>query len=215
MSLIARQLQYRYPKGEALFSFPDLSCDKGSQWLILGPSGSGKSTLLHLLAGLLPPTAGELSLNEQRYDQLSGGQLDAFRGRHIGMVFQRSYFVAALSVAENLDLAQKLGKQAVDKVGNRALLAELGIGQYADKYAHQISIGEQQRASIARGLVNRPSLLLADEPTAALDADNAKIVSRLLRERAAELNATLLVVTHDERLLPDFQHVIRLGKNKK
>ncbi|PHI21533.1 ABC transporter ATP-binding protein [Lewinellaceae bacterium SD302] len=211
--LRATDLQYQYPQGEA-FRFPDLNCPVASQWLILGPSGSGKSTLLHLLAGLLSPTGGELSLNDERYDQLSGSGLDAFRGRHIGMIFQRSYFVASLRVRENLDLAQQLSKQKVDKPANRALLEELGIGRHANKYAHQLSIGEQQRASIARGLVNRPSLLLADEPTAALDAANAKIVSRLLRERAAELNAILLVVTHDERLLPDFEHVIRLGDVK-
>lgn len=126
------------------------------------------------------------------------------------MIFQRSYFVASLSVAENLDLAQRLAGQPVDKKGNRELLEELGIGQHANRSPQQISVGEQQRASIARGLVNQPRLLLADEPTAALDAKNATVVSRLLRERAAQLNAVLLVVTHDERLLDDFANVIRM-----
>lgn len=210
--LNVRNLHYAYPAGES-FDFPDLSCPDGSHWLILGPSGSGKSTLLHLLAGLLSPVSGSLELDDVNYSQLTGAKLDAFRGEHIGMVFQKSYFVASLSISENLDLAQRLGKQPIDKAGNRALLSELGIGQYADKAASQLSIGQQQRASIARGLVNRPRLLLADEPTAALDRDNAAIVSRLLRERATELNAILLVVTHDERLLPDFNNVIRIGES--
>lgn len=210
--LSAKNLQYAYPGGES-FQFPDLSCPSGSHWLVLGPSGSGKSTLLHLLAGLLSPTAGELQLDSTNYSQLSGAKLDRFRGQNIGMVFQKSYFVSSLSVGENLDLAQQLGGQPIAKAGNRALLQELGIGQYANKYTNQLSIGQQQRASIARGLVNQPRLLLADEPTAALDRGNAEIVSRLLRERATELNAILLVVTHDERLLSDFSNVIRIGQN--
>lgn len=208
--LKVNNLQFSYPTGER-FDFPDLECASGSQWLLLGPSGSGKSTLLHLLGGLLSPTGGTLELNGQRYDGLRGSQLDAFRGQHIGMVFQKAYFVASLSVAENLGLAQRLGKQKVDRQRNLALLEELGIGRQASKYGNQLSIGEQQRASIARGLVNRPALLLADEPTAALDAANAAIVSKLLRQRAEQLNAILLVVTHDERLLPDFNNVLRLS----
>lgn len=208
--LIANNLRYAYPGGEA-FDFPDLHCPGGSQWLILGPSGSGKSTLLHLLAGLLAPDSGQLELDGTDYGKMNGAELDAFRGQRIGMVFQRSYFVASLSIGENLDLAQRLGGQKVDSATNRALLAELGIGAYADRPASRLSVGQQQRASIARGLVNRPRLLLADEPTAALDHANAATVSRLLRERAAELGAVLLVVTHDERLSPDFENVIRIG----
>lgn len=207
--LRTNQLQYRYPAG-AEFTFPDLQCPAGSQWLILGPSGSGKSTLLHLLAGLLRPTAGELSLDDQAYGYLPPRAADKFRGQHIGMIFQRSYFVSALTVGENLDLAQKLAGRPVDKKGNRKLLTELGIGHHERKSPNRISVGEQQRASIARGLVNQPRLLLADEPTAALDAANAKLVSRLLRERAEQLNAILLVVTHDERLLEDFKDVLRI-----
>lgn len=208
--LITNNLHYRYPNNGAAFQFPDLSCADGSQWLVLGPSGSGKSTFLHLLAALLRPSAGELHLDGTAYGQLSARAGDQFRGKNIGMIFQRSYFVASLTVAENLDLAQRLAGQPVDKPANRHLLDELGIGQHANRSPQQISVGEQQRASIARGLVNRPRLLLADEPTAALDAKNASVVSRLLRERAAQLNAILLVVTHDERLLNDFTNVIRM-----
>jgi ABC-type lipoprotein export system ATPase subunit len=207
--LTTNNLHYRYPDG-ASFQFPDLNCAENSQWLVLGPSGSGKSTFLHLLAALLRPSDGELILDGTSYGQLNARAGDRFRGKNIGMIFQRSYFVASLTVAENLDLAQRLAGQPVDKKGNRQLLEELGIGQHADRSPQQISVGEQQRASIARGLVNQPRLLLADEPTAALDAKNATVVSRLLRERAAQLNAVLLVVTHDERLLDDFTNVIRM-----
>lgn len=212
--LISNNLHYRYPEGAA-FTFPDLECPPGSQQLVLGPSGSGKSTLLHLLAGLLRPTEGELSLDGTNYGYLSPRAGDRFRGRHIGMIFQKSYFVASLTVAENLDLAQRLAGETVDKRANRNLLEELGIGQHANRSPQRLSVGEQQRASIARGLVNRPQLLLADEPTAALDAANATTVSRLLRERAKALGAILLVVTHDERLRDDFGSVIRMGKEVK
>ncbi|MEM9836076.1 MAG: ATP-binding cassette domain-containing protein [Bacteroidota bacterium] len=208
--LQSKQLQYQYPDGAA-FQFPDLSCEMGSHWLILGPSGSGKSTLLHLLAALLPPSGGQLSLNGTEYGQLNARAGDRFRGQHIGMIFQRSYFVASLTVAENLALAQSLAGQKVDKKANLALLEELGIAQHANRSPHQLSVGEQQRASIARGLVNRPKLLLADEPTAALDAQNASTVSRLLRERAATLKSILLIVTHDERLRSDFENVIHIS----
>ena len=207
--LTTNNLQYQYPDG-ASFQFPNLTCADNSQWLVLGPSGSGKSTFLHLLAALLRPSAGELLLDGTSYGHLSARAGDQFRGKNIGMIFQRSYFVASLTVAENLDLAQRLAGQPVDKQGNRQLLEELGIGQHADRFPQHISIGEQQRASIARGLVNQPKLLLADEPTAALDAKNTAIVSRLLRERAEQLGAVLLVVTHDERLLKDFKNVVRM-----
>jgi len=209
--LFTENLQYRYPDG-ASFNFPNLRCAPGSQWLILGPSGSGKSTLLHLLAGLLRPTGGTLHLDKAEYAKLSPRAMDRFRGQNIGMIFQRAYFVASLTIAENLDIAQRLAGEVVNKKGNRALLEELGIGQHANRYARQLSVGEQQRAGIARGLINRPRLLLADEPTAALDLANAKIVSRLLRERAAALDAILLVVTHDERLRPDFENIIQIGQ---
>lgn len=211
--LLTENLAYQYPEG-ASFIFPNLRCAEGDHHLVLGPSGSGKSTLLHLLAALLRPSSGKLSLGNQDYGQLSASAADAFRGQYIGMIFQKSYFIASLSVAENLAIAQRLGGQKVDKTANIRLLETLGIAQHANKRADQLSVGEQQRASIARGLVNRPKLLLADEPTAALDAANARIVSQLLRERATELGAVLLVVTHDERLLGDFPAVLRIGENR-
>ncbi len=209
--ILTENLAYQYPKG-ASFVFPNLHCLEGEHHLILGPSGSGKSTLLHLLAALLKPSNGKLELHGEAYGYLSASAADAFRGQYIGMIFQKSYFIASLTVAENLGIAQRLGGQRVDKKANIHLLETLGIAQHANKRADQLSVGEQQRASIARGLVNRPKLLLADEPTAALDADNARIVSQLLRERATELGAVLLVVTHDERLLGDFPAVLRIGE---
>ncbi len=208
--LRTENLTYQYPAGTAL-RFPDLRCEQGEHHLILGPSGSGKSTLLHLLAALLRPSGGKLELGGQSYGQLSASAADTFRGQHIGMIFQKSYFIASLTVAENLAIAQRLAGLPIDKAANKKLLEELGIGQYANRRPQQLSVGEQQRVSIARGLVNKPQLLLADEPTAALDAANASSVSRLLRQRATDLQAILLVVTHDERLLQDFSSVLRIG----
>ncbi|WP_420458101.1 ABC transporter ATP-binding protein [Neolewinella sp.] len=208
--LITSHLTYQYPGTGPTFHFPDLHIAVGEPTLLLGPSGSGKSTWLHLLAGILTPESGRMELDDTDYAQLSGAALDQFRGRHIGIILQRAYFLEALSVRENLAIARRTaGLPANDTVLN-ITLDQLGIAHYATKRPRQLSVGEQQRVTIARALVNRPKLILADEPTSALDKGNAHRVSTLLRSRAAELGAALVVVTHDERLRPNFTHVVEL-----
>ena len=209
--LTTSDLQYRYPDGGPTFHFPDLHVSAERPALLLGPSGSGKSTWLHLLGGVLTPTAGQTVLNDTNYAELSGGQLDRFRGKHIGLIFQRAYFVAALNVAENLALARQLAGLPKDPARIQRTLDSLSIGHHAKARPHQLSVGEQQRVTIARALVNQPQLILADEPTSALDDANASRVSALLRERAGELGAALVVVTHDGRLRGEFGEVVELG----
>ncbi|WP_116108050.1 ABC transporter ATP-binding protein [Lewinella sp. IMCC34191] len=208
--LVTRDLSYSYRAGGAGFSFPDLSVGGGEGALLLGPSGSGKSTWLHLLAGILTPTGGRVTLDGTDYESLARGDLDRFRGRHIGLVLQRAYFVEALNVVENLSLARKLAGLPPDRDFIQSVLDGLAIGQYGNRKPGELSVGEQQRVTIARALVNRPKLILADEPTSALDDANAGRVSRLLRERAAELGAALVVVTHDGRLRPDFSRIVEI-----
>ncbi|NJB86709.1 putative ABC transport system ATP-binding protein [Lewinella marina] len=208
--LITHDLTYRYPGAATTFRFPDLSVDRAGTLLLLGPSGAGKSTWLHLLAGVLSPLAGRMELDGVDYAALSGAKLDRFRGRNIGLVFQRPYFVDALTVEENLAIARRMASLPPDPELLRTTLHQLGIDDHADRLPGQLSVGEQQRATIARALVNRPKLILADEPTSALDRRNASRVSALLRERAAELGAALIVVTHDERLRDDFRQVVEL-----
>ena len=209
--LKTEDLHYVYPRGSAL-SFADINCAQGEHWLLLGASGSGKTTLLHLLAGLRKPGSGSIHIHNQDITQLKGAALDHFRGRHIGIIFQQSHFVQALTVRENLILAQRFAGLAKDEKKILARLHRLGIADKADKKPFQLSVGEQQRASICRALVNGPDVILADEPTSALDDDNCTAVIRLLKEQAAQDKATLLIVTHDGRLKSNFDHQIKLDK---
>ncbi|WP_116127871.1 ABC transporter ATP-binding protein [Lewinella sp. IMCC34183] len=210
--LETHDLTYRYPGAALSFRFPDLQVAAGDRALLLGPSGAGKSTWLHLLAGVLTPAGGRTRLDGTDYSALRGAALDRFRGRNIGLVFQRAYFLEALTVTENLALARRTAGLPPDTRLLRTTLEGLGIDRYADQRPGRLSVGEQQRVTIARALVNRPKLILADEPTSALDNRNASRVSALLRSRAAELGAVLVVVTHDERLRGDFPRVVELSE---
>ena len=207
--LLTEDLSYRYPGGETL-RFPDLDCPDGQTRLLLGQSGSGKTTLLQLLAGLRQPASGQVVVNGQDLSQLSGQARDRFRGRHIGLVFQTPHFLRALSVRENLRIAQQLAGEPADDRRIADLLDRLDIGHKATSLPSRLSVGQQQRAAIARAVINQPALILADEPTSALDDTNARAVADLLREQAAAVNATLLIVTHDNRLTSVLPHQTKL-----
>lgn len=209
MPVKTQNLRFQY-NDDTAFQFPDIAMDEAAHLLILGESGKGKTTLLHLLGGLLSPSSGSITIDEAEISKYKKRKLDHFRGRNIGIVFQRSYFVKSLSIKDNLLLAQKLaGKK--EKLGEvKTALAEVGIESKLNSYPSDLSIGEQQRASIARAVLNNPSLLLADEPTSALDDVNTGKVSNLLRSTARRHSANLIVVTHDHRLKADFDQKIEL-----
>ena len=207
--LATHDLSYQYPGGEQL-NFPDISCARGETWLLLGASGSGKTTLLQLLAGLRTPTGGEVLVDDQALGKLTGSNLDRFRGKKLGIIFQTAHFVRSVSIAENLALAQRLAGNPVDYDRIQTLLDQLDIGNKADASPAALSVGQQQRAAIARAIINQPSVILADEPTSALDDANTEKVIDLLREQAAAVNATLLIVTHDNRLTQVIDQQIRL-----
>ena len=202
-------LNFVYPQGERL-TFPDLLCNDGEHCLILGQSGSGKTTLLHLIAGLRTVQSGSIVLNDTKMNELSAGQLDRFRGRNIGIVFQQSHFVRSLTLEENLGLAQRLAGLPVNHSRISSILAQLNLAHKLRAKPDALSIGEQQRAAIARAVLNQPALILADEPTSALDDANTEQVIQLLQEQAASVNATLLIVTHDNRLKTRFEQQIQL-----
>lgn len=193
-----------------VLKFPDIQCQRGEHWLLLGQSGSGKTTLLHLLAGLRTPKSGEVKVNDTLISKLSGAALDRFRGREIGLIFQQSHFLRALTVRENLALARKLVGLPADEQRIKDLLQRLNIGHKLDTRPSELSVGEQQRVAIARALINEPTVILADEPTSALDDQNTAQVVELLRTQARAANATLLVVTHDNRLKTVFDQQIEL-----
>jgi ABC-type lipoprotein export system ATPase subunit len=204
-----RQLRFSY-NAKTQFAFPDLACAAGDTLLITGASGMGKTTLLHLLGGLLPPSSGQIEIAKTDVGKLSGRALDRFRGQHIGIVFQQAHFVASLSVLENLVLAGWLAKGQRDIAKAKSLLERLDILEHSGKKPAQLSIGQQQRAAIARALMSDPVLLLADEPTSSLDDQNARLVADLLFEQAQQARAALLVVTHDQRLKQIFHTKIEL-----
>lgn len=206
---MTNNLNYTY-SSQTQIVFPDIACQRGEQWLLLGQSGTGKTTLLHLLGGLRKAQEGVVEVNGQNLARLNADQLDAFRGKHIGIVFQQSHFVASLTVEQNLLLAQYLAKLPQDKKRIRRLLEQLNLAHKLSSKPNQLSQGEQQRVAIARALINRPSVILADEPTSALDDENCKEVIRLLDEQAKSENAALLIVTHDQRLKDYFDNQITL-----
>lgn len=208
--ITAQGLTYRYSK-ETQITFPDFSYDQGDQVLVLGDSGCGKTTLMHMIAGLLQLQLGTISINGNSIKNLSGAAMDKFRGANIGIIFQAPHFIEALTVNENLQLAQALAGKKKDKIKVQALLDDLGIGHKLNASVKALSQGEKQRVTIARALINEPSIILADEPTSALDDKNCEGVVHLLKEQAKKNNATLLIVTHDNRLTKVFDQKLLLS----
>jgi ABC-type lipoprotein export system ATPase subunit len=190
------QLRHRYGERTVL-DIADLRIEDGAQMLLLGPSGSGKSSLLHIAAGLLRPSEGRVWLDDAELTGLRGAALDRVRGRSVGIVFQRLHLIPSLSVLDNVLVAQYSAGHKVDNAAAMQALDRLGMSAKANAKPASLSLGEAQRVAIARTVVNRPKLILADEPTSSLDDANAEQVLRLLCEQAQ--GATLLIATHDAR----------------
>jgi putative ABC transport system ATP-binding protein len=189
---------------------PDLFCQAGSTILVTGNSGKGKTTYLHILAGLLKPNSGEIVIDNKEITHLKGSKADKFRGKNIGVVFQKSHFIASLSVLENLEMASWLATGKKHKVRAKELLQKLDIAEQAHKLPSQLSVGQQQRVSIARALMNEPKVLLADEPTSSLDDKNADNVIELLENLSKEYKTALIIVTHDSRIKQKFTNQITM-----
>ena len=204
-----KNITFSYSK-EQTFILPDLHCDAGSTILITGDSGKGKTTYLHILGGLLRPKTGSILIDTTDIITLSERQNDAFRGKNIGIVFQKSHFVSALTVLENLEMASWLATGKKNSVRAKKLLEQLDIVNQSNKLPSQLSIGQQQRVSIARALMNEPKVLLADEPTSSLDDKNAEKVISLLTTLSKEYKAALIIVTHDSRIKEKFSNRITL-----
>ncbi len=174
--------------------------ERGGSAAVIGPSGCGKTTLLHLLAGLIRPATGSIRVLGQDLDELRGAQLDRFRGKRIGLVFQRLHLLPALSVRENVLLAQRLGGRRAGAARVAMLFEQLDLLGLEDRKPSMLSQGQAQRVAIARALVHGPELIMADEPTSALDDGNARRALALLQSSARSIGAALLVVTHDQRV---------------
>src|SRR5688572_20441044 len=207
--IAVRGLAHRYGAVEAL-RLAEWKVAQGERWLVLGASGSGKSTLLHALAGLIRPTEGEIEVAGENVRRLEGGRLDRWRGTTVGIVLQALHLVKHLSVRDNLRLAQYLARVPQDDARINDMLDALGVAAKAARRPTDLSQGEQQRVAIARAVVNRPKLVLADEPTANLDDAAAAKVVDLLSEQAARHGATLVLATHDARVKGKFRERLEL-----
>lgn len=203
-------LEYRYPQGTPL-RFTGLEILRGQHTLILGDSGSGKTTLLHMLSGLLNPTNGRIIIDNQDIYQLTAKQLDHFRGQRIGLIFQDAHLVKSLTVTENLQIAQGFAGAKVDHDRIREVLDILDLAHKEHSYPDKLSRGQVQRAAIARAVVNRPAILVADEPTASLDDRNTAGVLDLLLRQADEHGATLIIATHDKRVKTRIAHAYQVN----
>jgi putative ABC transport system ATP-binding protein len=186
--------------GTEVLKVPAWRAEQGAHWLVIGPSGSGKTTLLHILAGILRPLAGAISIAGQDLMALKPAALDRFRGQHIGIVLQRLHLVPSLSVQKNLLLAQYLAGVMQDEARAHEVLSSLDIADKAHAYPHELSFGQAQRVAVARAVVNRPKLLLADEPTSNLDDARCAQAYALLESQARACGATLVIATHDQRI---------------
>ena len=195
----------------------DLDIERGSLVGIMGPSGCGKSTLLGVLAGLAGPTSGTVHIGTTDITSLGPADRTAFRKRNIGVVYQADNLLPFLTVTENVRLQLALaggrdsrGDKKHAAARTTALLDQLGLLDLADRLPDQLSGGQRQRAAVARAIVHRPHLLLADEPTGALDADNAEAVLQLLTNANRDLGATVVMVTHDPGVARRMDRVVQL-----
>lgn len=204
-----KSISHRYSEAKSI-SFKDWEINKGDQWLLLGESGSGKTTLLHILTGILKPEKGEVNVNGTSVYGLSPRELDRFRGRNIGIIFQRPHLIKSLTITENLLLAQSFAKLPENKERINEVLESLGIKEKKDAYPNELSQGQLQRVSIARAVINKPELLIADEPTSSLDDKNAMAVLELLMQQSGLNQATLIVATHDKRVKDAFTNTYEL-----
>lgn len=197
--ITTNNLTYKYKGGHEII-FPDIQCQANDILLILGTSGVGKTTLLHLLGGILSTQQGSVMIGDKELNKLTRSESDIFRGQNIGIIFQQNHFLDALTVIENVILAQSLSGNKTDKKAAKVMLERLNIGHKANEYVKDLSQGEKQRVAIARALINQPKVILADEPTSALDDSNCEEVLKLLQEQAKAAGSALIVVTHDNRL---------------
>ena len=186
------------------------SVEKGEFVAIIGASGSGKSTLLHLLGGVDRPTSGKVMIDGQDIFQLNADKLAIFRRRQVGIVYQFYNLIPILNVVENISLPCELDGQTVDPKRLTELLQLLGLNERREHLPNQLSGGQQQRVSIGRAIINRPAIVLADEPTGNLDTKAGDEIMSLLKLSNKQYNQTLIVITHDPEIAKQAQRVITI-----
>lgn len=218
-ALVCHNLTKVYGRGalaETALAGLSMRFDAGECCMLLGPSGSGKTTFLSIVGCLLSPTGGTVEIDGRPIDYTKKGRLTKLRRKQIGFVFQHAQLLPFLSVFENLNIVGRnaglSGKETKARI--RSLLELLGIARYAHRKPDDLSGGQRQRVSIARAVLHRPRVILADEPTAALDWENGQAATKLLVDQAHQDGALLIVVSHDTRLIPLFDRTVHLESGK-
>jgi len=210
-------LEFHWPNQPSLLSIERIAIQAGSKVLIRGASGSGKSTLFSLLAGILMPQSGQIEINHVALNALSDKQRDAFRGAHIGYIFQQFNLLPYLSVLDNVLLPLRLNPERAKHISKpeaeaRRLMEALGVSIHSTKGdVHKLSIGEQQRVAIARAVIGRPPIILADEPTLAMDHATRMAFLEVLLHQCSAQGITLIFASHDLQLGQFFDYTLALA----
>ena len=207
--LKTKDVTFSYTK-ESYFNFPNINLSNGQSLLILGKSGIGKTTLLHLLAGILSPDSGNIFINDINITSFSNKNLDAFRGKHIGIIFQNTIVISSLTVYENLQARLYFSRIPYQKEEIENILEQLDLVSVKNQKPQTLSAGQLQRLGIALGVIHKPDIILADEPTSSLDDENCELVIDLLKSQAKKSGASLIIITHDQRIKNSFAKTITL-----
>ena len=215
--LEVKELCKVYGRGESQVVALDhvsLSIEKGEFTAIIGSSGSGKSTLLHAIAGVDQPNSGAIYLNGEDIYKLDNDKLAIFRRRQVGLIYQFHNLIPTLNVVENITLPVLMDRRKVNKERLDDLLQLLGLQERRTHLPNQLSGGQQQRVAIGRALMNAPAVMLADEPTGALDSRNGHEIVQLLKESNQKYGQTLLLVTHDENIALQAERIITIADGR-
>lgn len=215
MSLELRNVVKNYPQPGGgvtpVLNIDSFRLEPAEQVVLVGHSGGGKTTLLNIIAGITAPDSGSVTIAGTDLFALSEASRDRFRALHIGYVFQTFNLLPAFTALENVLLGMSFSGKPADTERARKLLDDVGLTHRLDNRPHQLSVGEQQRVAVARALVNQPSLLLADEPTANVDVANQNNVLKLIREACSAAQVSLLMVTHATDVAEQFERIERLS----
>jgi ABC-type lipoprotein export system ATPase subunit len=203
---------YRQPDGSELriLDIPAYRIAFGEEVVLIGESGCGKTTLLHVIAGISRPTSGKVRIDDFDLSLMPEPEVDRFRAQRIGYVFQTFNLLSGFTAMENVLLAMRFARGRPDKARAKHLLDRVGLSHRLTHRPTMLSVGEQQRVAVARALANRPKLLLADEPTANVDAGNQQAILDLIRETSREENVALMLVTHSSEVAQQFPRIDRL-----
>ena len=191
---------------KTILSELNFSLDNGSHLIISGPSGSGKSTLINLMSGLYRPTSGHVSFESNDYSKLTDKDIDEMRAKNFGLIFQRLHLIKHLTVEQNI----LLGFNKIKLPNIEKLIEDIGLTAKKKQLAKDLSFGESQRVAIARGVVNNPKIIFADEPTSSLDDENTTRVLKLISAQANKNKSSIVISTHDERVKKFFKNILEI-----